>query len=139
MSRDGSLPYVFSSVTASGRAPYVGVVAAFVVAIFFTLIGDIGLIASVTDFAVYGIFIAVDVSLIVLRFRTQDVPRTFVTPFKVGRMPVLPVLGTATVLLMIGNLEWRAWLIGLGTVAAGVLLWSYCDPYASRRRHRRKE
>lgn len=124
MSRDGSLPYVFSSVTAGGRAPYVAAIVACVVAMFFALIGDIGLVASATDFAVYGIFIAVNVSLIVLRFRAQDVPRTFVTPFRVGRVPVLPVLGIATVLLMIGNLEWRAWLIGLGTVTAGVLLWS---------------
>jgi APA family basic amino acid/polyamine antiporter len=124
MSRDGSLPYLFSSVTVGGRAPYIAAVAACVVAVSFALIGDIGLVASVTDFAVYGIFIAVNVSLIVLRFRAQDVPRTFVTPFRVGRVPVLPLLGIATVLLMIGNLEWRAWLIGLAIVAAGVLLWS---------------
>jgi len=124
MSRDGSLPQVLSSVTARGRSPYIAACVGCVVAVLFALIGGISLLASVTDFSVYAIFVAVNTSLIVLRFRAPNASRSFVTPFAVGRVPVLPILGIAAVMLMVANLEWYAWLIGFGTIVAGVLLWS---------------
>jgi len=124
MSRDGSLPYVLSSVTARGQAPWVAACLGCFVALLFALIGDISLVASVTDFSVYVIFVAVNACLIALRFSAGDASRTFVTPFAVRRMPLLPVFGIATVVLMIVNLEWHAWLVGLGAIAAGVLVWA---------------
>ena len=118
------MPYALSSVTASGQSPYVAACVACLVAVLFALIGDIGLVASVTDFSVYAIFVAVNISLIVLRFRAPNAARSFVSPFAVGRVPILPILGIAAVILMVANLEWHAWLIGLGIILAGVLLWT---------------
>lgn len=132
MSRDGSLPYVLSSVTARGRSPCIAACLGCVVAVVFALIGDISLVASVTDFSVYVIFVAVNASLIALRFSARDAPRTFVTPLAVGRMPLLPLLGIATVAIMLANLEWHAWLIGFGAFAAGVLVWSALASFRPR-------
>lgn len=124
MSRGGSLPNALSAVTAGGRSPYIAAFLGCIVAVLFALIGNISLVASVTDFSVYVIFVAVNFSLIVLRFRAPNASRSFVTPFAVGRLPILPILGIAAVALMIINLDRNAWLIGGGTIAAGVLLWA---------------
>jgi APA family basic amino acid/polyamine antiporter len=124
MSRDGALPDAFSRLTTRGRAPYVAALAAFVIAAPFALIGDISFVASVTDFSVYVIFVAVNASIIRLRLSAPDARRTFVTPFAIGRIPILPILGTGVVALMMVNLEARAWFVGLAVTAVGVACWA---------------
>jgi len=87
-------------------------------------VGDIGLVAAVTDFAVYAIFIVVNGALIALRYRMPDAPRTFVTPISFGRLPLLPVLGGIAAGTMATQLEWSAWAIGLGVIGAGLVAWA---------------
>lgn len=124
MSRDGSLPGAFSRLNPCGRAPWVAACTGGAIATGFVLIGDISLVASVTDFAVYGIFVVVNGSLIALRFRMPEARRAFTTPLSVGGVPVLPVLGIVVAALMATQLESSAWLIGLGIVASGVFAWA---------------
>lgn len=123
MSRDRSLPSVLSRVTHRGRTPYVAAVLAGGVAIAFAMIEDIGLVASATDFAVYAIFIVVNGALVALRFRMPEAARTFVTPLSVARVPVLPVLGAVTAVLMMVRLETDAVLIGLAAGTVGLVIW----------------
>ena len=123
MARRRTLPPLLATVSQRAHAPWVAAIACFAVAACFTLIGDIGLVASVTDFAVYAIFVAVNASLVILRRRRPDAPRTFVVPLAVRGVPVLPLLGTATVAVMLAYLEPAAWAIGAASVAAGVLAW----------------
>jgi APA family basic amino acid/polyamine antiporter len=124
MSRDGSLPAALSHVSRRGEAPWIAALAASAVALAFVMIGDITLVASVTDFAVYAIFVAVNGSLIALRFKLPDAPRSFRTPLTFRRVPLLPVLGIATIGLVIGQLEAAAWLIGCGAFLSGALVWA---------------
>jgi APA family basic amino acid/polyamine antiporter len=123
MSRDGSLPRGLSGINRGPGAPYVSAALAGVVALSFAMIGEIRLVASVTDFAVYTVFIAVNVSLITLRFTAPDAPRTFVSPGSIARIPVLPVLGCATAVLMMARLSGDAWLIGLAAIGCGLAAW----------------
>lgn len=124
MSRGGSLPGVLSTVTPVTRAPYVGAVLAGGVAIAFTLVGDLSRVAAVTNFAVYAIFIVVNAALISLRYRMPEAARTFVTPLSLGRIPVLPVLGSVTAAVMMTQLEWQAWVIGAAILTSGFLMWA---------------
>jgi len=123
MSRSGSLPPLLSVVGSRGGAPWVAGFAAGAVAIAFTLFKDITLIASVTDFAVYAIFIAVNGALITLRFTQPDAPRTFRTPGSIRGVPILPVAGTVAVLVMIVQLDLNAWAIGAATMLSGAVVW----------------
>lgn len=123
MARNRALPAVLATVGPRAHSPYVAAFAGLVVAGGFSLIGNIGLVASVTDFAVYAIFIAVNLSLIVLRFRAPDAPRTVRIPLSIGRVPVTPVLGTITVLVMMIYLDASAWVLGFAALAAGVGVW----------------
>ena len=124
MARDGSLPSVIASVGRRGHAPWLAAVIAFVGAAAFASAGDISRVASATDFAVYVIFITVNVSLVALRFSDPASERPFRTPLAVGRVPVLPVLGTAAAALMLVYLERSAIAIGAATLASGVLVWA---------------
>ena len=89
-------------------------------------IGDLTLIASVTDFAIYLVFIAVNVVIIALRFRTPDHARPFRSPRSIGKVPVLPVLGLLAVFVMLPSLRFDAVVLGLGIGLAGVVVdWTW--------------
>ena len=86
----------------------------------FAAFGSFTLIAAVTDFAVYVVFLAVNVTVIVLRRRRPDLPRPFAVRGTIHGVPLIPVLGLASVAGMMTQLELLA--IGLGTAlfAAGL-------------------
>jgi len=124
MSRDGSLPTVLSRVNLAGRAPWVAAGLAGVTAAAVVFAGDISLVASATDWAVYAIFIVVNLALVVLRFNMPEANRTFQTPLSIGRVPLLPVAGAVVALLMAVQLQAAAWVIGLCALTAGVAIWA---------------
>ncbi len=94
--------------------PWIAVLVAAAVALGGVAIGDLTLVASVTDFAVYLVFLAVNAVVIVLRWRQPHRLRPFRIPFAVGRVPVPAVLAFVVVLVMIPGLDPAA--IGLGMV-----------------------
>jgi APA family basic amino acid/polyamine antiporter len=104
-------------------APYVAALLVCTASLGFALTGDIGLVARVTDFSVYGIFIVVNLSLIALRFHAADHPRHFKVPLSIGRVPVLPIAGILTTVLMLLFLEPAAWIIGFIANALAVVTW----------------
>jgi APA family basic amino acid/polyamine antiporter len=123
MARSGSLPGIIATIGPRGHSPVVAALIGFVVAAAFASAGNLALVAAVTDFAVYVIFIAVNVALVILRLRAPEIPRTFRVPGAVGVVPLAPILGTIAVLVMLFYLEPRAWGLGLAGVAIGALVW----------------
>ena len=123
MARSNALPSALAAIAPRAHSPYVAAIAGLGVAGGFAMLGEIGLVASVTDFAVYAIFIAVNLSLIVLRFRAPDAARTFRSPFSIGRLPVTPIVGILTVILMMAYLDAWAWALGFAALAVGVGVW----------------
>ena len=123
MARDGELPSVFATLSGRHAVPRGAAIAALLVAAPFALTGRIGLVASATDFLVYAIFLVVNGAVIALRFRAPEVARTFRTPWALGRVPVLPVLGVLAVVLMLAYLDRQAAGIGAAILGAGVLAW----------------
>ena len=67
MADTGALPPIFGRISGR-RAPWVAVLLAATVAAGFVSLGDLSLVASVTDFSVYLVFIAVNLTVILLRF-----------------------------------------------------------------------
>jgi APA family basic amino acid/polyamine antiporter len=120
MADAAALPPVLTRLGGKTRAPYVAIGVATVVAAGFLALGDLDLIAGVTDFAVYLVFVAVNVSVIVLRFREPERARPFRAPGSIRRIPILPVLGLATVVTMLPALPWEALLVGTASCAVGL-------------------
>ena len=70
------------------------------------------MIAAVTDFAVYAVFLAVNATVIILRRTRPDLPRPFAVAGTMRGVPMLPILGLLSVAVMMTQLEPLA--IGLG-------------------------
>jgi basic amino acid/polyamine antiporter, APA family len=124
MASASALPDVLTRLGRRSRAPRVAIGVSVAVAAAFVALGDLSLVASVTDFAVYLVFIAVNVAVVLLRFRMPDRPRPFRTPGSIRRVPVLPVLGLIAVLVMIPALRWEAIVLGVALCAIGLLMYA---------------
>ncbi|MFA7297981.1 MAG: amino acid permease, partial [Dehalococcoidia bacterium] len=123
MAREGELPAPFARLSGRHAVPRVAAVAALLVAAPFALTGRIALVASATDFLIYAIFLVVNGAVIALRLRAPQVTRPFRTPWALGRVPVLPVLGVLAVILMLAYLDREAASIGAAILGVGVLAW----------------
>ena len=128
MADSGALPALLASVWPRTQAPIAAIVVGSAGAVAFALLGDLTFIASVTDFAVYVVFIAVNATLIILRRRAPAEPRPFRTPGAIRGVPVLPVAGIIAALAMIPQLEPDSLLLGLALLALGLMAYRLLDP-----------
>lgn len=119
MASQAALPPATGRISTRG-VPWVAVAVAVTSAAAVTSIGDIALVASITDFAVYVVFIAVNVVVVVLRFRQPRRYRPFRVPFSVGRLPVPTIAGLVLVLVLLPRLEGAAIALGTSVVLVGV-------------------
>jgi APA family basic amino acid/polyamine antiporter len=105
ISRDGLLPSWFAQ-TNRHRSPHrpvwiVGVVSAGIAG--FVSIGDA---AELTNIGILLAFVVVSAAVIVLRYRSPELPRTFRTPL----MPVTPLIGIGFSLWLVTKLEPATWV-----------------------------
>ena len=121
MARAGAMPGRFAGVHARRGSPGRAIVAVTLAAAAFAALGDFAVIAAVTDFAVYVVFLAVNATVIVLRRTRPEIPRPFAVPGTVGGVPVVPVLGLGSVALMMTQLELLAIALGSALGAAGLV------------------
>lgn len=105
ISRDGLLPRWFAE-TNRHHVPHrptwiLGVVSAVLAGLV-----PITEAAELTNIGILLAFIVVSVSVIVLRYRSPELPRTFRLP----GMPVVPLVGIGFSIWLITNLTWVTWL-----------------------------
>lgn len=67
---------------------------------------SIGTAAELTNIGILLAFVVVSAAVIVLRYRSPHLPRTFRAPF----MPVTPLLGIAFSLWLVTQLHWQTWV-----------------------------
>jgi APA family basic amino acid/polyamine antiporter len=121
MSRDGSLPKTLSRIHRNHRTPWIAVVVSMIFSIAFVLLGHINIVASITDFGTFYIFIFVNLSTIALRYKMPQANRMFRTPLNIGRFPIIPLLGLLSSILLLFHLSIDAISIGLGVAVIGVI------------------
>lgn len=122
MASAGALPAPAARVSPRTGAPSTAIGIAAAGAVAFALAGDLTFIASVTDFAVYIVFLAVNAAVVVLRRRAPDVPRPFRTPGTIRGVPVVPVAGAVATVLMVPQLSLRSLALGAALLVAGLLV-----------------
>ena len=132
MARGGALPPVFATLTPRTRTPWLAALAACAVAVPFTLGGRIELIAEVTNFAIYILFVGVNLAVIRLRRLLPEEPRPFRAPGAVRGVPVTAALGVLTSVLLLFYIERTAWLLGALMVLLGIAAW-HAGPYLGRK------
>lgn len=122
MARRGLLPPIIGRVWVGRGTPWVAILIATVVGLAFGLTGDIGYVAQVTNFAVFTLFIAVNGSVIRLRWTHPDRPRPFRLKPTIGRLPLTPIVGLLGAVALAGFMGREAFLTGSVVLAAGVVL-----------------
>jgi APA family basic amino acid/polyamine antiporter len=119
ISRDGLLPSWFAK-TNKQHSPsrtvwIVGLVAAGIAG--FAKIGEA---AELTNIGILSAFIVVSAAVIVLRYRSPDLPRTFRTPL----MPFTPLLGIGFSIWLITQLQWQTWVRFAVWFVIGVIIYA---------------
>jgi APA family basic amino acid/polyamine antiporter len=128
MAKARRIPEAFAAVHPRRGTPIRAIVTVAVLATVFAGFGDFTIIAAVTDFAVYVVFIAVNATVIVLRRTQPDRARPFAVGGAIRGVPVLPLFGLASVALMITQLETVAIVVGLAACAVGVAVGWLASP-----------
>ncbi len=105
MSRDRLLPDFFSRVHPKYETPYVSTWIAGIVVAIPAGLWDIGDLAELSDIGTLFAFALVCVAVLVLRRKRPDLKRGFRVPF----MPVMPILGILSCLILMGSLPLRTW------------------------------
>ncbi len=122
MASHGALPSLLGRVSRSRGTPTAAILLAAGAALAFVSVGNLTVIAGVTDFAVYLVFLAVHAAVIRLRFTRPHEARPIRVPWSVAGVPVLALLGIASVVLMLTQLERLSVVIGSALTGLGLLI-----------------
>ncbi len=124
ISKEKGLPNIFCKVSAKTLSPYIAIIAVTLGAMLVLFIGDLKSIANLTNFTVFSVFIAVNASLIYLRYKkplTKDYTG-FKVPLSIAKIPVFPVFGIITSIFMISYLSIDVLVIGIAVTIIGLVL-----------------
>jgi len=102
MAKQKSLPHFFSLVHKRTKTPYVAIGMFAFFTVVFTFIGDLSFVANLTNIFIFITFIAVNLSLIILRYKCKDHPRSFKCPGNIGKFSIIAFFGLITSVIMLG-------------------------------------
>ena len=119
MAEDGKLPAMLATVHPSRRSPYVATLLVSLVAVVpIVSLKHIAVVANLTTFAMLTAFVIINAAVIVLRYREPQTERPFVVPIRLGKLPLVPLIGIVSSLGMLSYVG--AMAIGIGVALSGV-------------------
>ena len=123
MAEDGALPSRIARVHEKRKTPWVATLIVGAIAAAITVgFKRIEVVANVTNVAIFLTFLIINGAVIVLRFREPDAARPFRIAGSVAKLPIMPVLGIASVLVMLTRSGLTALALGAGIMALGLLV-----------------
>jgi APA family basic amino acid/polyamine antiporter len=134
MSRERALPAVLGRVHAATKTPWIAVVMMMLLtsAMIALARGSIAAAANIAVFSIFMVYVAVNLSLIWLRYKRPDLERPFRSPIRIGWFPVLAGLGFATSLAMLTQFDSVTMIAGAAAVATGLASYAVIGRYRSR-------
>jgi len=132
MADSGALPKPIAYVNPSRRTPFGAIAVVGVLTLLFFLLGDIEVVANLTNFTVFATFVVINAALIKLRYDKPDMKRAFKVPISIGKMPVLPVIAIATTLFMMVNVGWDAVIYGTAIIVLGIIAYYILDRFMKK-------
>lgn len=121
MSRDGLLPTSIAKIDTRSSTPRrliwsMGILMALIAGLF-----PITAIASLVNIGTLAAFIAVSISVIVLRYTKPNLPRPFKTPFS----PFIPLLGILMSLYLMSSLPLTTWMSFIVWTMIGLVIYFF--------------
>lgn len=121
MARDNEISSVFARVLPLRQTPWVAALLILAMAAVLLPIGSVKILAEMSSFAALVAFFAVNLVLIVLRYRMPRHRRPFRVPLAIGWLPVLPVLAIISIVTLLIHFEWQIYVAGGIALAVSAL------------------
>ncbi|MGP4057103.1 APC family permease [Mycobacterium sp. 4D054] len=115
MAEQGLLPHVLSRVLPRRRTPWVAIIATTVASMLLTLVGDLSTLAETVVLLLLFVFLAANVSVLVLR-------RDHVEHEHFRAATFVPVLGVGSCIVLMTQQSAKVWLLAGLLLLAGVVL-----------------
>jgi len=126
MASVGELPK-FMTKTNAQKVPWATTLVVMVAVAGFILLGDIKIVAGMSSLGALLVFVAVNIALIVLRFKAPNKERPFKVPLSIGKVPVLPILAILISLSLVIQYDWEVYTAFVGAIAVGIILDYFLD------------
>jgi APA family basic amino acid/polyamine antiporter len=120
ISRDGLLPAWFAT-TNRNHSPHRPVWIVGLISAVFAGLLPIDLVAELTNIGILLAFVVVSAAVIVLRYRSPELDRTFRVPL----MPVTPLLGIGFSLWLVSKLPLETWIRFAAWFVVGALVYAF--------------
>jgi APA family basic amino acid/polyamine antiporter len=121
MARAGALPEIMARVTSRRNTPVYAIIAVGVMAAVFSLAGDIGEVAQMSNAAVLIAFLLVNAALLKIG-ASPDAETGIASRWKVRGVRVVPVLGLGTSAVMLAYTGLVPVLLSLALVSSGIAI-----------------
>jgi APA family basic amino acid/polyamine antiporter len=119
MASDGLLPQRFQNIHPKYKTPFFSTIITGFFAMLFAGIFPIGLLGELVSIGTLLAFMIVCIGVLVLHYKRPDLKRSFKTPF----MPVTPILGALSALIVMSYLPLDTWLRLFIWMAVGVVIY----------------
>jgi APA family basic amino acid/polyamine antiporter len=134
MARDNEISGMFARLLPVRQTPWLAAVLEFAMAVVLVPIGSVKILAELSSFAALAAFLAVNVVLIVLRYRMPDHKRPFRVPISIGRLPILPLLAIGSIVVLLAHFEWRIYAAGGLAIVLSAAAYGIRQCFRGRRR-----
>jgi len=91
-------------------------------AILFASLGNISVVAGITDFTIFLTFMVINLVVIMLRY-TMPVKKGFKVPISIGKFPLLPLFGFITSALLLISLHKEVIFYGIAIMVLGIIVY----------------
>ncbi len=115
MADQGLLPSWFARVHATRQTPWAGIVTVLALAMTLALSGDLAFLAGTTSCVILAVFLSVNVSLLVIRWRRGAAADTFRVPLAVPLVAAVACLGLLS-FVPPRSLLWAGIIVAIGVV-----------------------
>ena len=126
MAKVGELPKVMTKTNAQ-QVPWVTTIVVMIAVAGFMLLGDIKIVAGMSSLGALLVFVAVNIALIVLRFKAPNKERPFKVPLSIGKVPVLPIVAILISLSLVIQFDWQVYAAFAVAIVVGILLDYFLD------------
>lgn len=126
MASVGELPKLMTKTNAQ-KVPWVTTILVMAAVAGFILLGDIKIVAGMSSLGALLVFVAVNIALIVLRFKAPDKGRPFKVPLSIGKVPILPILAILISLSLVIQFDWQVYATFVGVILVGIVLDYFLD------------
>jgi APA family basic amino acid/polyamine antiporter len=119
MGKSFSHESVFARIHSKTRTPWVATILTAIFSILALSFGKIEIVASMTDFLIFFVFVVINAAAIKLRYSVEKEEHHFRMPLNVGRFPLIPVFGIISCLLLMAYMSFDIVLYAVVLIVVG--------------------